>query len=202
MNKKGFGKFESLTMLVVIIALLAGGLYLILGMSDKTKFETVNKSSLNFVDAVQGSDEAFLTYRTYYLGQAIDEQLIKKISSPFSKEDCDIYESKVDYESPNYFVTLKCGDYLMKARNSKDSGYKIYKVGEWKDTKESENDDQRTVYSCDNCGVDGYYEEAAFVYLYNKNNSKSLNYLDDVKKEATVTSKEQFRSMELAYEKK
>ncbi len=201
MNKKGFGKFESLTMLVVIIALLAGGLYLILGMSDKTKYETMNKSSLNFVNAVQGSDEAFLTYRSYYLAQAIEEGLIKKISSPFSKEDCDLYESKVDYDSPNYLVTLKCGDYLMKERNSKDNGYKVYKVGEWKDTKEGTNDDTRVVYSCDNCGVDGYYEEAVFVYLYNKANSKSLNYLDDVKKEATVTSKEQYRTMELVFEK-
>ena len=89
----------------------------------------------------------------------------------------------------------------MKERNSKDTGYKVYKVGEWKDTKEAESDDKRVVYSCSDCGVEGYYEEAAFVYLYNKANGKALNYLDDVKKEATVTSKEQYRTMELAFEK-
>lgn len=202
MNKKGIGKFESLTMIVVFIALLAGGLYLILGMSNKTKFDTMNKSALNFVDSVQGSDNAFMSYRTYYLTQAIDEGLLKKISSPFSKEDCDIYESKIDYDSPNYFVTLKCGDYLMKERKADEAGYKIYKVGAWKDAKAGKDDEKRVVYSCDNCGVNGYYEEAVFVYLYNKANSKSLNYIDEVKKEAKVTSKEQYRSIELAFEKK
>ena len=69
------------------------------------------------------------------------------------------------------------------------------------DTKEAESDDKRVVYSCSDCGVDGYYEEAVFVYLYNKANGKALNYLDDVKKDTTVTSKEQFRTMELAFEK-
>lgn len=201
MNNKGIGKFESLTMIFVFIVLIAGGLYLILNMSNKTKFETMNKSALTFVDSVSGSENAFMTYKTYYLVQAKDEELLNKVKSPFSNEECDFYESKIDYDSPNYLVTLKCGDYLMKERNSSDSRYKIYKIGEWKDTKTNKDDQKRIAYSCNDCGVDGYYEEAVFVYLYNKANSKSYGFIDEIKKETDVTNKEQYRTMELAFEK-
>ncbi len=201
MNNKGLGKFESLTMLVVIIALLAGGLYLILGMSNKTKYEAMNKSALAFVDAVKGSDTAFIYSRDYFLAQANDEGLIKPIKSQFSSGNCDDYESKINYDDTEYYVSLKCGEYLMKARKASDSKFKIYKVGEWKDSKSGADDDQRVAYKCEGCEVEGYYEEAAFVYLYNKINSTNFNNMNEIKAVEKITSKEQFRTMELAYEK-
>ena len=200
MNNKGFGKFESLTIFVVIIMLLAGGLYLILNMTDKTKYEAMNNNSIAFVKSLSGSDVAFLTYRSYYLQQAVDEGIIKNINSPFSKGNCDNYESRVDLDEDKYYVTLKCGDYLIKNKESSMKEFKVYKVGEWSDARTNKDDDTRTIYSCADCGVDGYYEEPVFVYLYNKNNNTSYNYLDDVKKKVEVTSKEQFRTMELAFE--
>lgn len=201
MNNKGIGKFESLTMILVFIVLLAGGFYLILNMSNKTKFEAMNKSSLGFVSAVKGSDNAFLNYRVYYLAQAYDEQLIKPIKSPFSSGSCDEYESKIDYDNVDYYVTLRCGDYLMKERKASTDKYKIYKVGEWKDTKESKDDEKRVSYKCEKCNVSGYYEEAAFVYLYNKVNSTNFNSLADISKIEKITNKEQYRSLELVMEK-
>ncbi len=202
MNNKGFGKFESLTILLVIILLIAGGLYLLLKMSNKTKFETMSKSSISFVDAVNGSDNAYINYRTYYLAQALDEGLLKGINSPFSKGNCDINESSITYDSPSYFVNLKCGDYFIKERKYDSPSYKVYKVGEWKDTRNDSSDETRVVYSCKDCNLDGYYEEALFVYLYNKNNSSSYLYLDNVKKATDVISKTQYRSSKLVFEKK
>ena len=201
MNNKGLGKFESLTMVFVIIALLAGGLYLILHMSNNTKYEAMNKSSLGFVDAVKGSDTAFMNYRDYFLAQANDDSLIKPIKNPFGSGECDRYESKVNYDDTEYYVTLKCGDYLMKERKASEAGYKIYKVGEWKDAKSGKDDEMRVAYGCDGCAVEGYYEEAAFVYYYNRVNSTNYDYLNEIKKVETITSKEQYRSLELVYEK-
>ena len=201
MNNKGFGKFESLTMIFVFIVLLAGGLYLIICMSNKTKFEAMNKSSLAFVNSISSSESPFQNYRTYYLTQALDEGVIKKIKSPFSNGECDPNESKIDYDSPNYYVTLRCGNYLLKEKKTSDSGYKIYKVGEWNDTKNNKDDQKRIAYSCTDCGVDGYYEEPVFVYLYNKANNKSCGFIEEVKKATDVTNKEQYRSLELVFEK-
>ena len=106
-NNKGIGRFESLSILFIIIVLLAGGLYLILNMSKGTKYEAMNKSSLGFVSAVKGSDTAFMNYRVYYLEQATSEQLIKPIKNPFSSGNCDGYESKVNFENSQYIVTLE-----------------------------------------------------------------------------------------------
>lgn len=200
-NNKGIGRFESLTILFVIIVLLAGGLYLILNMSKGTKFEAMNKSSLGFVDAVKGSDTAFMNYRDYYLEQATTEQLIKPIKSPFSNGNCDGYESKVNFENSNYTVTLKCGEYLMKDRNAAEAHYKIYKVGEWKDSKTNKDDEVRTAYSCESCDMKGEFEEAAFVAKYNITYSTNYGFIEDIKKVEKITSKEQYRTLELVTEK-
>lgn len=200
-NKRGFVKFESLTILFVIILLFAIGLYIILGMANKQKYDTMYKSAKSFVDVSTRSDEAFLMYRSYYLAQAFDDGLLKSFKSPFSSGDCDLYESRVDYDEGSYYVTLKCGDYLMKKLKSTDEKYTVYKVSEWKDAKTNDNDDKRVVYGCDNCKVDGYYEEPVFVFLYNKNNDTSYNYLDEIKAITKVNNKTQYRTMEKAYEK-
>ena len=196
---KGIGRFESLTIMFVMIIFIAIGLYFILGAADDSRFKTMDKNSLGFVDMVTRNDEAFMTYRTYYLQEAMDDGYVKQILSPFGK--CDVNESKVDYDSENvkYYVTLKCGDYLIKNRDYLDKSTKIYKVGKWTDTRTGKDDEAVTKYSCDNCGVDGYFEEALFVYYYNKANGTSYTYIDEVKQVAKVTSKEQYRTLDLAY---
>lgn len=200
MKNKGFLRFETITIILIIILLFAGGMYLLIQMTDKAKPNTMNKSSLTFIRALDISENAFSTYRSYYLVQAIDEGVIKDIKSPFSKGNCDVYESKVRFESNFKFVTLKCGDYLIKDRKSNETSYTIYKVGPWIDTRTNKNDDSRVVYGCDDCGLDTYYEEPVFVYMFNKVNGTSYSYLDDLKTHHEVTSKEQFRTMEKFYE--
>lgn len=202
MSSSGIGKFESLTILVVIICLLAGGLYLILNMSKNAKYNSMYQSAIKFVDITSGSEDPFQNYTEYYLTQALDEELLTKMKSPFSEGNCDVNESKVEYDGDNnvYYVTLKCGDYLIKSLNSTDKNFKVYKVSEWSDNKTGKNDQSRDIYSCDSCGVDGEYEEALFTYLYNKNNGTSYNFLNEIK-DVEVHKKTQYRTLEVAYEK-
>lgn len=195
----GIGKFESLTIMLVMIVLIAIGLYFILGAADDSRFKTMDKNSLGFVDMVTRNGDAFLTYKSYYLQQAMDDGYVQQVLSPFGK--CDANESKVDYDGENvkYYVTLKCGDYLIKDRDYLDKSIKIFKVGQWTDTRTGEDDQVVTKYSCSDCGVDDYFEEPIFVYYYNKANGTSYTFLDEVKQEANVTSKEQYRTLDLAY---
>ena len=199
MNSNGIGKFESLTVCFVLIVLLAGGLFIILKMSKNTKYETMNKSSLKFADSIKGSDNPFRSYKSYYLVQALDEGVLTSVKSPFSNEQCDAYESRIDFDSPNYYISFKCGDYLIKDRKSTDSKYEVYKVGKWMDTRSSKDDQRRVVYSCNDCGVDGYYEEPVFVYLYNKENNMTCNFIDEIKIKVHITNKEKFRNIKLVF---
>lgn len=199
MSNKGIGRFESLTIMFVMIVFIAIGLYFILGAADDSRFKTMDKNSLSFVDMVTRNSDAFVSYRSYYLQQAMDDGYVKQILSPFGK--CDPNESKVDYDGENvkYFVTLKCGDYLIKERDYLSKSVKIYKVGKWTDTRTGKDDQAVTKYSCDDCGVDGYFDEPLFVHYYNKANGTSYTYIDEIKQNANVTSKEQFRTLDLAY---
>ena len=65
----------------------------------------------------------------------------------------------------------------------------------------TKDDEKRVSYKCEKCNVSGYYEEAAFVYLYNKVNSTNFKSLADISKIEKITNKEQYRSLELVMEK-
>lgn len=198
MNNKGFGKFEVLTIIVVLMIIVGLLLYTILGMGDKQKFDTMQISARNFAEAVAGYSDAFTYSTSYYLSEALDDNLLDEIKSPFASKYCDIDESRVDYINTKYYVTLKCDEYLISAENMAKDKYEIYKVSKWSSKKSSDEDQERVVYNCkenDKYLLNEFLEDRAFVHKYNLMFGTNHLNLSDIKRVCQLEEKTQYRKL-------
>ena len=206
-NSKGFIRFEVLTIFVLVIAIVAGGLYFILGSTGRQKYDTFRDNAMSLGKTVSTNSDSFNNYNITYLSEVLDESLLKNnIKNPFSSGYCDETESKVQHDAGRAYVTLKCGNYLIDNASLNDKKeMKIYLVSEWTDEALSDDEDieQRTMYNCvDSNGnnvFDTYYEDMYLVYKVNKK-FNVVHYLVDEISECTVTSKEMYRSKVLSDE--
>ncbi len=203
-NNKGFGKFEVLTMIVVLLVVFAYLMYMLLGGADKQKFDTFRDNAVTFSKTAATNFSSFHNFENVYLNEVIEEELMKGIKSPFSGEYCDEMESKVEMIDGYAYVTLKCDNYLIdKARNNSKSDMKIYKVGEWSSKKNSKNDEKKTLY---NCSIDGkeifddYMEELQMVSRVNRDYQTDFYFSADVKAVCDVVTKDFYRTKELVSE--
>ncbi len=199
MNKKGFAKHEVLTIIALIIIVIAIVLNYIIQSGNKQKFETMKSSAQSFASVVAGNLDGFDVYfNEHYLGEVVDNGLMKNIKNPFDGGVCDINESKVLVIEGKRFVTLKCGDYLID--NQDDSSLDsiiIYKVSEWSDTKSEDSNQELEVYNCvvDNKEVfDKYLESTNFLYNVNKKYNQQYNSLESVKGSCEIKSKKIYRN--------
>ncbi len=196
MNNKGFGKFEVLTMIVLLIVISAILLVMILKGANNQKLNVLSTNARNFADKVISDNNGS---GTYYLKDAIDEGLYDSIKSPFSTNDCDIYESKVEFKDNKKYVTLKCDEYIIYNEEANSDTYKIYKTSEWLSSKNSD-DFQKTVgYNCEKDGkevLDNYQEERLFLDNINELYTKEYTTTADVV-DCKVLSKELFRDLTL-----
>lgn len=200
-KKRGFGKFEVLTMIVILLVVFAYLMYLLLGGVNKQKFDTMKDNAITFSKTAATNFSSFHNFENVYLNEVIEEELMKKIRSPFSANYCDEMESKVEMIDGQAYVTLRCDDYLIdKARNTSKDSMKIYKVGKWKEEKSSDKDEKKTLYNCVADGkeiFDNYMEELQFVSRVNRDYQTEFYFSADVKSVCEVVTKDFYRTKEI-----
>ena len=173
MRSSGFGRFEVLVILTVMIIVFAIGGYMILGGSNHQKFNTMKENAWSFSNAVATNIASFHYSNVIYLQEAVDEGVFPNIKNPFGGGNCDASQSRINIIDGQAYATLRCGDYLIDQSSFEDrSQVDVFKVSDWS-TKKLEGDDveERTLYNCLEDGkevFDNYSEELFFIYEYNK----------------------------------
>ena len=137
-----------------------------------------------------------------YLGEVIDEALIKKIKNPTQKGFCSESESLVRLVDDLPMVTLRCGKYLLQDYSAKSKKTEFYEVSNWSEKKiDSDSVEEATLYNCVKDGKElfkEYYEELYFVYLVNKEFQTDYYFASQVDKtKCEVVSKIFYRTKEL-----
>ncbi len=200
-NKKGFGKFEVLTMIVILLCIFAYLMYIFLGGANKQKFTTMKENAARIGNIAATNGSSFRNTDIVYLEEIMDEELLKKnIKSPFSSGYCDSSESKVEMIDGKTYVTLKCDQYLIdKSVSTSLDDATIYEVGEWSSTKDSEDDEEKKLYNCVKDGKEmfsDYLEELSMVVKINKEFSTDYYFASEIKDTCEVVEKTFYRKKE------
>lgn len=198
-NNRGMGKFEVLTMIVLLMAIIAYILWYFLSGSDSQKFNTMKKNAVNLSKTVSTNINSFHNTEHVYLGEVINEGLIGKVKSPFSAKDCSLSESKVDFHNDLPSVTLKCDNYLIDnvRFSSTYNDVPIYKVGKWQLEKIDGEYEEKELYNCLDGGKEKYpeyYEELYFVSRINEDYGRSHYFADTISGECQVVKKTFYRT--------
>ncbi len=205
-NNKGFGKFEVLTMIVVLLGIFAYFGYTLMKPQMEKKLSAMLKNATTFARVVIQNYDSFHNDRTVFLGEVIDEELMEKVPNPFGEGNCSLSESRVDYEEGEYYVTFQCGEFLLDhvpVSSTEEVNY--YEVGEWKEKKTSDKDEEKALF---NCLVDGkekypeYYDELYFVSRINHDFEKDHYLAITIKDECEVVAKTFYRTKEKYQAKK
>lgn len=199
-NNKGFGKFEVMTMIVILMIIFAFIFYLLIQGANKQRFTTMKENALNFSKTVATNTASFHYTNVVYLDEVIEEGFSKNIHNPFGGGNCDVTQSRVDTEDGRTYATLRCGKYLIDRANFADMEVvPIYEVSDWQEAAlEGENVEERTLYNCLDNGeeyFDQYYEELYFVYRYNKEFGTDAYFVNQIPSSSCeVTSKTFYRT--------
>ena len=195
-NNEGFGSKEILTVSIVCFILAGILLYISVKSSYQEKFRVLEHNARVFGNSAtvyqieNNNDEITMS-------ELLDNGLFARVKNPFGNEYCDIYESRVEYENDQKFVTLRCGEYLIDHQSLVDDKIKIYKVGDWMTEKKSDNLEEKTLYNYKNKGKDGfeeYHSASVFLYLFNKSVNKNYESIDQIPTDYGVYSKTLYRT--------
>ena len=199
-------KFEIILVITVLLVISPWLMIMILDGENVQKFNVFKYFVTLFNSAVRTNMDFFQNDKVVYLDEAIDEEVIDKVKSPFSGGNCDIKESKVEIDDDRRsYVTLKCDDYLIE---HVDPNYldniEFYEVGKWnKDGKKSY--EKKTLYNCvvNNKNIfSDYMEEDYFLYKINKKYNKTYGSIDEISKNnCKVVSMNFYRNKKELYDK-
>ena len=193
-NNKGFGKFEVMTMITLLLVVFCILAYFLLHGASNQKVDTMKDNAISFSKVVTTNIASFHNTETVYLGEAIDEGLLKDIKSPFGGGNCSRSESFVHIQDGLPYVTLKCGDHLIENANFSSKDINVYTVSEWSEEKKDDNNDSMIFYNCGGSeAFDEYYPELFFVYKTNKELGGDAYFADGVNV-CEVATKEYYRT--------
>ena len=198
-NNKGFGKYEILTIMVLLLIVFCILSINMFGGVSKQKLETMKKSAISFTSSVTTNIATFHFTEKVYLQEVIDEKLISPIKSPVGGGKCSGADSFVELVDGQPYVTLNCNNVLIENENFSGNNINAYKVSKWMDTKKKDNMEERVLYNCESNGkeiFDRYYEELYFVYEINKKYDTDYYFASNVK-DCKVVSKTFYRTKEL-----
>ena len=198
-SNKGFGKFEVLTIMVVLLIIFCILSMNLFGGVSKQKIETMKKSATSFTSSVTTNIDTFHNTEKVYLQEVIDEELIRPIKSPVGGGKCSGADSYVELIDGMPYVTLNCNNILIEKENFVNKDINVYKVSKWMSKKTKDDMEERILYSCKSNGkeiFDRYYEELYFVYEINKKYGTDYYFASDVK-DCEVVSKTFYRTKEL-----
>ena len=195
-NNRAFAKFEVLTIIVLLLVIVTILMLTILNSLKNQRINAMISSARQFSNSVIVDN---IENSTYYLRDAINDELFDNIRSPFSSGNCDVDESKVDYVNSQKYVTFKCDNYLIYNEEADNKEYKVYKVSEWLNSKNSDDYENRIGYNCKkgkNLLFDSYYDEKSFLYYINKKYNKEYFDISEVS-ECEIIKKNLFRNLSL-----
>lgn len=179
--KKTNNKYEIVAVVGVITFVFIFLAIQILPGAANFKYKSLINSATSFTRAVNNNLYYFENENKVYLDEAIDENYLSNIKSPFSSNNCDNSSSYVekDIDGTSY-TTLKCDSYLLSKYDNKKDNYTIYKVSDWSRSRKS-GDVRARLYNCvdNNDGkmlLDNYVEADFFIYKYNK--KYATQYMD------------------------
>ncbi|MDD6245119.1 MAG: hypothetical protein PUB03_05620 [bacterium] len=193
-KKRKFGLYEFFAIIIICLVLTVVLLYAILKLSNKEKYQVFSfNAKVMAMNAINynSSDKG-----TMYLSEMLDLNLISPIKNPFNGKECDIYESKVDFAEDIKRVTLKCGEYLIDNEKINNKTYTIYKVSDWTENKEYENNDTEVVYNITKKGkllLNDYYQKDLLIKMINEKLNKDYKKISEVKKDYKLVSKKLYR---------
>ena len=148
-NSSGFGKFEVLTVIVLLMIVSAYLLYCVLNPPMEEKVKIMKNSAVKFGNTAATNNNTFHNLSVVYLGEVEDEKLIESVKNPFGRGTCSASESYAEISGDSTVVTYKCGNYLISGMNllSADT-YEMYEVSDWKDKKSDSSNDEKVLYNC------------------------------------------------------
>jgi len=192
-------------MIVILFLVFAYIMYIFLGGANRQKFTTMKENATRFANTVATNIASFHNTETVYLEEVIDEELLKKIKSPFSPGDCDIKESKVVITDNGPLVTLKCDQYLIDNSHIDDlEEMKIYEVSDWSLKKDGDDVEAKRLYNClDNNKeiYSNYVEEFYMVFAINRDYKTDYYFSSDISSTCKVASKTFYRTKKLLMNK-
>lgn len=167
---KSFGEFATVFLLLVVVVL--GLMFWIINNGSSARYKSLTNNAIRFSDVVGLNLSSFPNERLVFLEQVIDGGYMSNIKSPFSTNNCDSIKSYVEIDSARKKVTLTCDKYVLKNYRAGDTDIEVYEVGEWRDTKKNDSDEETTLYNCidlnGNNVFEDYYEDKYFLYELNK----------------------------------
>ena len=201
MNNKGLGRFETLTVIVVVIGIIAFLLYCTLGAADSRNFPKLRADAAYFNKTVFSNLDSFINQDFVTLGEAIDQKLVDDFKSPFSRNKCDKGETFVITKERERYVTIKCDEYLIDNVISTDlDKAPIYKVGKWQEEPlEGDNVQSMELYNCDEGGkmvLDNFSTGSYLAHVVNEQNGTRF-YSENEITSCEVIKKTFYRTKEL-----
>lgn len=200
-------KFEIPLVITALIVLVAWLLSLILNNASTQKFTAFKYSAVSFNSVIKNNIDYFQNSNVIYLDEAIDAELIDNIKSPFSNNNCDKGESKVEIENGNQeYITLKCDDFLIEHadQNTLENIY-FYEVGKWNNKKNGSNYEKKVLYNCSKNNkliFDDYVEKEYFIYKINKKIESDYKTIKEIDNDyCNVMSKTFYRTKKEIYDK-
>lgn len=204
---RSFG--ELATVFLLILVAVAFLMYVIIDKSKNLKYDSLRNNAISFSDTVNKNQDSFKNYRIVYLDEVVNEQLMSNIKSPFSSKKCDVTQSYVELESNNKrYVTLTCDNYVLYRYNSTEGNYNIFKIGEWRSERKSNQDEEKVLYNCIDPTTGeviygDYYEANYLLYKINADYDKSYNDVSKINDSiCKIDSKIFYRDQEEVYIKK
>lgn len=199
-NNKGFGSREILTVSVVCLFLAAILLTMSIKASNKEKYKVMEYNARMFgLSATTYQMEN--NNNVVYMIELLDNELFSRVKNPFGGEKyCDVVESKLEYQDDQKFVTLRCGAYLISHQHIADEKYNIYKVSDWSLEKPKGDIEEMTSYNYKMDNKDGFdtiYDNAMFLYAFNKKMGQSYEKIEDIPSNYNVYSKTLYRTKTL-----
>lgn len=203
LNNKGFGKKETMICLLLIIIGMVAVLYFTTEADDSTKFTKFVHLAKEFgEEAGVVRDTEGPAYETkVYLYDVISLGYNDRYESPFNNgEECNIYESKIEMEEKNIYISMLCSEYYIYRSLSTEEEFTIYKVSEWTDQKlTGSNVQTATFYNYTIDGVeqlDKYCNEKEFIVKYAQKSGYRSTYIGNLRPEHTLVQKTYYRTME------
>lgn len=204
--KIDFRKYEIITVILLLLLIFTGLLNMSLCGANAQRIKTMRNSANQVRDIVSMNVGNFQNDEKVYLGEVLDEELIKEVKSPVSSGTCSSSESYVELIDDKYQVTLKCGDYLIDKATfvGNDMGV-FYKVSDWSLSK-SKNDNEKEVLF--NCKINGkekypdYYEKEYFIYNINKDFNQNYSSIKEIKENLCHVISKTFYREKTVYDEK
>ncbi len=193
--------YNSTRELVIVILLVTFSfaflMFTIINNQKKIKYNSLKNNAITFSNAVSTNIYNFSNEKIVFLDEAVNEEYISNIKSPFSSGFCDGKTSFVQTDdNGRRHVTLTCDNYMLYNYDLKSDNFIILKISDW-NTKKSSNSEKKELYNCISFDsstniYDDYYEENFFLYKINSDYGTNYSKIEDIDSNICTVDKKIF----------